>query len=56
MLEGVMVYGYGEAHYTMRAGDALQFDGAGPHGPAELVELPIRFLSITSYGDHDRDA
>jgi DNA-binding XRE family transcriptional regulator len=51
MLEGVMVYGHGESRYTMRAGDALQFDGEGPHGPEELIELPIRFLSITAYGD-----
>ncbi|MFI7704095.1 helix-turn-helix domain-containing protein [Nonomuraea sp. NPDC049480] len=52
MLEGVMVYGHGEAHYTMRPGDALQLDGEGTHGPQELVELPIRFLSVTAFGDH----
>ncbi|MEV0401324.1 XRE family transcriptional regulator [Actinoallomurus sp. NPDC050550] len=51
MLEGVMVYGHGEARYTLRPGDALQFDGEGVHGPDELVELPIRFLSVTAYGD-----
>lgn len=47
MLEGEMVYGHGDARYTMRPGDTLQFDGEGPHGPAELVVLPIRFLSVT---------
>ncbi|MGW0708382.1 helix-turn-helix domain-containing protein [Streptomyces sp. NPDC002643] len=52
MLEGEMVYGHGEASYTMRPGDALQLDGEGTHGPQELVELPIRFLSVTAYGDH----
>ncbi|PAZ14809.1 DNA-binding protein [Streptomyces sp. SA15] len=52
MLEGEMVYGHGEASYTMRPGDALQLDGEGAHGPQELVELPIRFLSVTAYGDH----
>ena len=51
MLEGVMVYGHGAARYTMRPGDALQFDGEGAHGPDRLIELPIRFLSITAYGD-----
>jgi transcriptional regulator with XRE-family HTH domain len=51
MLEGVMVYGHGGASYTMRPGDALQFDGEGPHGPERLVVLPIRFLAITAYGD-----
>ncbi|PRY16727.1 helix-turn-helix domain-containing protein [Kineococcus rhizosphaerae] len=51
MLEGEMVYGHGEARYTMRPGDALQFDGEGPHGPEELVGLPAKFLAITAYGD-----
>lgn len=55
MLEGVMVYGHGEAAYTMRPGDALQLDGEGAHGPQELVELPVRFLSVTAFGDHGRD-
>jgi DNA-binding XRE family transcriptional regulator/quercetin dioxygenase-like cupin family protein len=52
MLEGEMVYGHGEARHTLRPGDALQFDGEGAHGPEELVKLPIRFLSVTAYGDH----
>jgi transcriptional regulator with XRE-family HTH domain len=50
MLEGVMVYGHGESRYEMHPGDSLQFDGEGPHGPAELLELPIRFLTITAFG------
>ncbi|NEE02138.1 helix-turn-helix domain-containing protein [Phytoactinopolyspora halotolerans] len=52
MLEGAMVYGHGEARYEMRAGDALQFDGEGPHGPDTLLEFPIRFLSVVAYPDH----
>ncbi|MFB9375962.1 helix-turn-helix domain-containing protein [Kineococcus gynurae] len=51
MLEGEMVYGHGEARYTMRPGDALQFDGEGPHGPEELRELPAKFLAVTAYGE-----
>jgi quercetin dioxygenase-like cupin family protein/DNA-binding XRE family transcriptional regulator len=51
MLEGEMIYGHGDSSYTMRPGDALQLDGEGPHGPRELVELPIRFLSVVAYGD-----
>jgi DNA-binding XRE family transcriptional regulator/quercetin dioxygenase-like cupin family protein len=51
MLEGEMIYGHGETSYTMRAGDALQLDGEGVHGPQDLVELPIRFLSVVAYGD-----
>ncbi len=50
MLEGVMVYGHGDSRYEMSPGDALQFDGEGPHGPVELIELPIRFLTVTAYG------
>ncbi|GAA4845796.1 XRE family transcriptional regulator [Actinomycetospora corticicola] len=51
MLDGTMVYGHGDASYTMRPGDALQLDGEGAHGPRELVELPIRFLSVVAYGE-----
>ncbi|WP_246078741.1 helix-turn-helix domain-containing protein [Modestobacter excelsi] len=50
MLEGVMVYGHGEARYTMRVGDSLIFDGEGPHGPAELLETPVQFLTVTGFG------
>ena len=53
MLEGRMVYGHGETGYTMAPGDALQLDGEGTHGPRELLELPIRFLSVVA---HDDDA
>ncbi|WP_416983942.1 cupin domain-containing protein [Streptomyces sp. T028] len=51
MLEGVMVYGHGKSSYTLHPGDALQFDGEAPHGPERLVELPIRFLTVTAFGD-----
>lgn len=54
VLEGVMIYRHGAARYTMRPGDALQFDGEAPHGPDRLVVFPIRFLSITAYGDAPR--
>jgi transcriptional regulator with XRE-family HTH domain len=51
MLEGEMVYGHGEASYTLGPGDALQLDGEGVHGPQELIALPIRFLSVVAYGE-----
>jgi transcriptional regulator with XRE-family HTH domain len=51
MLEGAMVYGHGEARYEMHHGDSLVFDGEGPHGPVDLIELPIRFLTVTAYGN-----
>jgi transcriptional regulator with XRE-family HTH domain len=50
MLEGEMVYGHGDATYTLGPGDALQLDGEGVHGPQELLALPIRFLSVVAYG------
>jgi transcriptional regulator with XRE-family HTH domain len=50
MLDGVMRYVHGEARYEMHAGDSLIFDGEGPHGPEELVQLPITFLTVTGYG------
>jgi transcriptional regulator with XRE-family HTH domain len=46
MLEGEMDYSYGGASYRLHAGDTLQFDGEVPHGPIELITLPIRFLAI----------
>ncbi|MDR2254187.1 MAG: XRE family transcriptional regulator [Bifidobacteriaceae bacterium] len=51
MLEGTVVYHHGDVDYTMRPGDALQFDGEAPHGPVELVRLPCRFLAVTAYPD-----
>ncbi|HEY2097069.1 MAG TPA: cupin domain-containing protein [Pseudonocardia sp.] len=54
VLEGEMVYGHGESSYRMRPGDALQLDGEGVHGPQELIELPIRFLSVVAYSENDQ--
>ena len=48
MLAGRMEYGYGSSRYVLESGDALQFTGGVPHGPATLVELPIQFLSVKS--------
>ncbi|MDR2348615.1 MAG: XRE family transcriptional regulator [Bifidobacteriaceae bacterium] len=56
MLEGTVVYHHGDVDYTMRPGDALQFDGEAPHGPVELVRLPCRFLAITAYPDAAAEA
>lgn len=48
MLSGKMIYGHGAYEYTMETGDSLLLDGEGPHGPLELLELPIRFLAISA--------
>jgi transcriptional regulator with XRE-family HTH domain len=46
MLEGEAVYRHGSRNYLLEPGDSLFFDADAPHGPEELVRLPIHFLSI----------
>ena len=46
MLEGVVLYRHASRTYTLNPGDSLFFDADAPHGPEELIELPIRFLSV----------
>jgi len=46
MLEGLVVYRHANTTYRLAAGDSLFFDADAPHGPEELIELPVRFLSI----------
>lgn len=46
MLEGVMQYQHQSNTYLMSPGDSILFDAEGVHGPAELIETPIRFLSV----------
>ncbi len=46
ILEGSMVYRHLNATYTMTPGDSLFFDSDAPHGPEELVDLPVKFLSV----------
>jgi DNA-binding XRE family transcriptional regulator len=48
ILAGRMVYGHGAYEYTMEPGGSLLLDGEGPHGPLELLDLPIRFLAIAA--------
>ena len=51
MLEGVMDYSHSRSVYRLHPGDSLQFDGEGAHGPVDLVEVPIRFLSVIAFPD-----
>jgi transcriptional regulator with XRE-family HTH domain len=51
MLEGVMDYGHSRTVYRLNPGDSLQIDGEGAHGPVDLVEVPIRFLSVIAFPD-----
>ena len=49
LLEGRLSYRYGSETYLLKPGDSLFFDSDVAHGPDELCELPIRFLSMISY-------
>ncbi len=46
MLEGRVTYRHGSRTYDMGPGDSLFFDSDVPHGPEELVALPVRLLSL----------
>jgi len=49
MLTGQVIYRHADKLYPMGPGDALFFDAAAPHGPEELVECPMTYLSIIVY-------
>jgi quercetin dioxygenase-like cupin family protein len=46
LLEGEVLYRHGGQTYRLKPGDSLFFDSDAPHGPEELLKLPIRFLSV----------
>lgn len=49
MLEGHLGYRHGDRLYDLEPGDSLLFDADAPHGPEEMRQLPIRYLSIITY-------
>ena len=49
MLEGRVGYRHADRIYVLEPGDSLFFDADAPHGPEELLELPMRYLSIICY-------
>jgi mannose-6-phosphate isomerase-like protein (cupin superfamily) len=49
MLSGKVSYRHGDRKYVMEPGDALLFDSAARHGPEDLIEVPMRYLSIIIY-------
>jgi transcriptional regulator with XRE-family HTH domain len=46
VLEGVVVYRHASKTYHLEPGDSLYFDSGAPHGPEQLVTLPIRMLAV----------
>jgi transcriptional regulator with XRE-family HTH domain len=49
MLSGKVRYRHGDRTYLMEPGDALFFDAAARHGPEDLIEVPMQYLSIIIY-------
>jgi transcriptional regulator with XRE-family HTH domain len=46
MLSGRLRYRHGDRHYTLEPGDALFFDASVRHGPEEIEESPVKYLSV----------
>jgi len=46
MLGGEVMYRHGGRTYKLGPGDTLFFDADVPHGPEDLLSVPIRLLSI----------
>lgn len=53
MLSGKVKYLHADSSYLLEPGDALFFDAAARHGPEELIELPMQYLSIIIYPRRD---
>jgi len=53
MLSGKVRYRHGDSAYLMEPGDTLCFDAAARHGPEELIETPMQYLSIIMYQRQD---
>ena len=49
MISGKVRYRHVDRTYLLEPGDALFFDAAGRHGPEELIEAPMTYLSIIVY-------
>jgi transcriptional regulator with XRE-family HTH domain len=49
MLTGRVLYRHADKAYPLNPGDSLFFDAAALHGPEELTELPMTYLSIIIY-------
>jgi transcriptional regulator with XRE-family HTH domain len=49
MLSGRVRYRHADRTYMLEPGDALFFDAASRHGPEELLEKPMQYLSIIIY-------
>ncbi len=46
VLEGEVIYRHASKTYHLVPGDSLYFDSDVPHGPEELIKLPIKLLAV----------
>lgn len=53
MLSGKVRYRHADQSYVMEPGDTLCFDAAARHGPEELIQSPMHYLSIIIYSRRD---
>ncbi len=53
MLKGIVGYRHSDKTYVLKPGDSLFFSADVPHGPEDLLKLPIKFLSVISYSRED---
>jgi mannose-6-phosphate isomerase-like protein (cupin superfamily) len=44
-----VIYRHADKLYPLSPGDALFFDAGAPHGPEELLQRPMTYLSIIIY-------
>jgi DNA-binding XRE family transcriptional regulator len=49
MLSGQVCYRHADRTYLMQPGDALFFDATARHGPEQLIQTPMQYLSIIIY-------
>lgn len=49
MLTGEVVYAHAGESYHLKPGDSLMFDSGAPHGPEQLIQAPMTYLSIIIY-------
>jgi transcriptional regulator with XRE-family HTH domain len=49
ILEGKLTYRHGNKLYRMSPGDSLLFDAEVPHGPEELLAVPVKYIAVLCY-------
>jgi transcriptional regulator with XRE-family HTH domain len=53
ILAGKLIYRHGNHLYEMEAGDSLTFNSEVPHGPENIIDIPVKLLSIMNYSDDE---